>query len=161
QDGDAIRAGERVFTLEGEKATEDIECLDSGILRIAANAPQPGERVTVGQLIGHLVNQGETTTAVARPAKSVSAIPPLPPQANARSRDVRPTAISPRARRIARELGIDWKGLKGSGRSGRIREGDIRAAASTQHSASSTPHAITLIRRIIAERMLASVRSTA
>ncbi|MFZ4656480.1 MAG: 2-oxo acid dehydrogenase subunit E2, partial [Caldilineaceae bacterium] len=38
-------------------------------------------------------------------------------------------AISPRARRVASELGVDWTGLTGSGSTGRIVERDIRAAA--------------------------------
>ncbi len=37
--------------------------------------------------------------------------------------------ISPRARRVAAELGVDWSQLTGSGRTGRIVERDIRAAA--------------------------------
>ncbi|HXG27908.1 MAG TPA: dihydrolipoamide acetyltransferase family protein, partial [Nevskiales bacterium] len=36
--------------------------------------------------------------------------------------------ISPRARRIAVELGVDWTELQGSGRTGRIVERDVRAA---------------------------------
>jgi pyruvate dehydrogenase E2 component (dihydrolipoamide acetyltransferase) len=169
QDGDAIRAGEMLFTLEGEKATEDIECLDSGILRIPDDAPHPGDKVTVGQVIGHLVKQGESAPAVKRPVKLVAAAPSTPQPTSAGIRKIRPTAISPRARRVARELGVDWKLINGSGRSGRIRESDIRAAAgsthhsvlSTQYSVPGTPHAITPIRRTIAERMLASARSTA
>src|SRR5438094_4648949 len=58
-DGDTIRAGENLFTLEGEKATEDIECLDSGILRIPPTAPKPGDKVAVGAVIGYLLQQGE------------------------------------------------------------------------------------------------------
>jgi pyruvate dehydrogenase E2 component (dihydrolipoamide acetyltransferase) len=34
RDGDTVQAGEAVFRLESEKATQDIECLDAGILRI-------------------------------------------------------------------------------------------------------------------------------
>src|SRR5262245_19682466 len=60
QDGDTIRAGEHVFTLEGEKATEDIECLDSGILRIPPTAPKPGDKVAVGAVIGYLAQQDES-----------------------------------------------------------------------------------------------------
>src|SRR5262249_29209708 len=74
-------------------------------------------------------------------------------------RTARP-AISPRARRVARELGIDWQGLHGSGRTGRIRERDVRAASPAkppgERSAPVTP-----ARRVIAERMLASLRATA
>jgi pyruvate dehydrogenase E2 component (dihydrolipoamide acetyltransferase) len=39
-------------------------------------------------------------------------------------------AISPRARRVARELGVEWAALRGSGRTGRIVEKDIRRASS-------------------------------
>ena len=42
-----------------------------------------------------------------------------------------PHAISPRARRIATELQVDWASLSGSGRTGRIVERDIRAAATS------------------------------
>lgn len=58
--------------------------------------------------------------------------------------------------RAAAELGVDWARLKGSGRTGRIRESDIRAAVATapQGNLSST-------RRMIAGRMLASLRQTA
>jgi pyruvate dehydrogenase E2 component (dihydrolipoamide acetyltransferase) len=59
---------------------------------------------------------------------------------------------TPRARRVARELGIDWLEVAGSGRGGRIREADIRA-----HS----PAAMSLTRRTIAARMIASQQKTA
>lgn len=37
-------------------------------------------------------------------------------------------SISPRAKRLASELGIDWTQVKGTGRGGQVREEDIRAA---------------------------------
>ncbi len=46
-------------------------------------------------------------------------------------------AISPRALCVANELGVDWAGVVGSGRTGRIREADIRAAAGSE----TTPRA--------------------
>ena len=55
QDGDMIHVGDMIFRLEGEKATEDIECLESGILRIAADGPKEGDTVRVGHLIAHVV----------------------------------------------------------------------------------------------------------
>src|SRR5438105_6591025 len=59
RDGDAIRAGESVFSLESEKATQDIECLDSGVLRIPPNAPKEGDTLAVGTVIAYLVQAGE------------------------------------------------------------------------------------------------------
>ncbi|MBL8849472.1 MAG: 2-oxo acid dehydrogenase subunit E2 [Planctomycetaceae bacterium] len=46
-------------------------------------------------------------------------------------------AASPRARRVAAELGVDWTRLRGSGRGGRVREADVRAAAESGVQASS------------------------
>src|SRR6266849_4027453 len=60
--GDQIRPGEPLFTLEGEKATQDIECLDSGTLQIGAGGPQPGDKLAVGTVIGYLVQVGETVS---------------------------------------------------------------------------------------------------
>ena len=58
QDGEPIRAGESIFRLESEKAAEDIECLDTGIVRIALTGPKDGDTVAVGLVIGHLVQAG-------------------------------------------------------------------------------------------------------
>jgi pyruvate dehydrogenase E2 component (dihydrolipoamide acetyltransferase) len=61
--------------------------------------------------------------------------------------------ISPRARRAARELGIDCTTLRGSGHTGRIRERDVRAAATTALVGRLVPH--TRIRKLTAARMVA------
>jgi pyruvate dehydrogenase E2 component (dihydrolipoamide acetyltransferase) len=68
-------------------------------------------------------------------------------------------AISPRARRVAAELGVDWSGVQGSGRNGRIRERDVRAAAERRPAGRLIPHTPT--RRTIAARMLAGVTQAA
>jgi pyruvate dehydrogenase E2 component (dihydrolipoamide acetyltransferase) len=54
-----IRAGEPLFELEGEKATQEIEAIDSGILHIPPDAPRPGTIVAVGYRIGYLLAEGE------------------------------------------------------------------------------------------------------
>jgi pyruvate dehydrogenase E2 component (dihydrolipoamide acetyltransferase) len=59
-DGDAIRPGDVVFRLEGEKATEEIESLDAGTLHIPADGPKPGDRIKVGAVIGYLLQPGES-----------------------------------------------------------------------------------------------------
>jgi len=212
-DGAVVRAGESVFSLESEKATEDIECLDSGILRIPPDGPREGDKVAVGTIIGFLVQAGETAPFLQK-REDVSSLPPSEQVASpsvrrlARERGIdlqtvtasgdggritaedlmgleptsslklpgaktnlpRPSnpAISPRARRVATELHIDWKDLQGSGRTGRIRECDVRAAASKvqapakpDSASRGTPLAVSSIRRTIAERMLTSHHSTA
>ena len=72
---------------------------------------------------------------------------------------------------MARELGVDWSGLRGSGVGGRIREEDIRSAALDSKAPAPVevpPTAvrgktvpITRIRKTIAERMVAGVNEAA
>src|SRR5262245_64163225 len=59
RDGDIVQPGDFLFSLESEKGTEEIECLDAGILRIAADGPKAGERVVVGMVIGQIVDSAE------------------------------------------------------------------------------------------------------
>lgn len=169
QDGDSIRPGDPLFTLEGEKATEDVEALDAGTLRIAPEAPRPGTKLPVGAVIGYLVQPGEAITREGEAPAELARPEPRPPGGShafpARSVAAHrgSPAVSPRARRVAAELGVDWTRLQGSGKTGRIRERDVRAAVQAQPTSAPEVEAVpvTAVRRTIAERMLASARSTA
>ena len=155
-DGAAVHAGEALFTLESDKATEDIEGFDDGILHISADGPRKGDIVAVGVVIGFLLQPGEPIPVASPPSPAPPPSEAVVAETTSRVTDTpareRP-ASSPRARRIAAELGIDWRNAKPSGRSGRIRERDVLAMTATApvHS----------LRRVIAERMLTSHRSTA
>lgn len=188
RDGDSVRAGEPIFVLEGEKATQDIESTDSGTLKIPTNGPRPGETVAVGSTVGYLLEAGETwnESSSAAPAAAAADTPSTAPPATGSvptvgeavtasvpgsSGSVR-QPISPRARRIATELGVDWSGIVGTGTRGRIRESDIRAAAETAAVRSTSPVERPAVlapaaglasnaRRTIADRMLFSAQQTA
>ncbi len=58
-DGQPVAAGEPLFNLEGDKATQEIESLESGVLRLAPDGPKEGETVAVGAVIAYLVSPGE------------------------------------------------------------------------------------------------------
>ena len=138
QDGDEVQPGDIIFVVESDKALQEIEAFDSGILRISPNAPPVGSTVKIGELLAYLVEPGETppfelagTDQAVQRAQSAAEVSEDPPAAMVakpvrRSRDGGP-AISPRAKRVALELGVDWTTLNGSGSSGRIIERDIRA----------------------------------
>jgi pyruvate dehydrogenase E2 component (dihydrolipoamide acetyltransferase) len=91
------------------------------------------------------------------------------PRRNSRGNAVPPVA-TPRARRRARELGIDWTGLEGTGRNGRIRERDVLAGpispvTKTNPLPDEIPPTVpgrhvpaANLRRIIAQRMSAGVQ---
>ena len=70
RDGERVEAGELLFTVEGDKATQEIEALDSGILRIPPDAPPPGKEVPVGTLLGYLLAPGEEPEARSCEARS-------------------------------------------------------------------------------------------
>src|SRR5258708_7885362 len=135
KDGDLVQQGEIIFTVEGDKAVSEIESFDSGILRIPPDSPSPGTVIPVGRLLAYLVQPGEAIPfdAQARIPDSaphttaVHSDPVEAPRRYATNGKTSPT-ISPRARRVAAELGVDWVTLKGSGRTGRIVERDVKAA---------------------------------
>lgn len=133
-DGDTIAVGDLVFTIETDKATQEVESLEAGILRIAPGGPKAGDVVLVGAVLGYLVAPGETAPFATPALAPTPAETPAPPSASPRPQTVNPgaSAISPRAARVAAELGVDWSALTGSGRTGRIIERDIRAAAAAQ-----------------------------
>ncbi len=180
-DGDVVKAGESIFSLESEKATQDIESLDSGILRIPPQAPREGDTLAVGTVIAYLVQPGEAApfesqTPAGAPRADNERRPVSDRSASASTTNSRQTVeecsrmelaareatISPRAKRLAAELDVDWTRLRGSGRTGRIREADVRAASVRENeSAPFAPGTIQVVRRTIAERMLESHRSTA
>jgi pyruvate dehydrogenase E2 component (dihydrolipoamide acetyltransferase) len=118
-DGDRVEPGDIVFTVESDKALQEVEAFDSGILRIPPNSPPVGSTIPVGGLLAYLVQAGEETLPT--------------PAALTQTNGASPT-ISPRAKRVAAELQVDWAKLMGSGRSGRIVERDVRAAAEQRPS---------------------------
>jgi pyruvate dehydrogenase E2 component (dihydrolipoamide acetyltransferase) len=123
-DGEPIKTGEPLFNLEGDKATQEIESLEAGILRILPDGPKDGDKVAVGAVIGYLVAPGEPA-----PFESKSAAEPPLALSQSIVNERAKHHVSPRARRMARELGVDPTTVTGSGRTGRIVERDIRAAA--------------------------------
>src|SRR5688572_2596107 len=60
RDGEAVKAGEPLFTLEGDKAVQDVEATDAGTLHIAPDGPREGDTIPVGTLLGYLLAGGET-----------------------------------------------------------------------------------------------------
>lgn len=136
QPGEFVSAGEPLFELEGDKALQTVESIDEGYLALPADAPAVGSVIPVGALLGYLLAEGESIPAGSAPAVGAEpprgSLSPNAPAAVAGSAEVveaeRHVASTPRARRVAMELGIDWRTVTGTGRGGRVREADVRAA---------------------------------
>jgi len=138
KEGEAIAKGEPLLDVETDKAVVEIESPADGILAgIKAHA---GAVIPVGQTIAWIVNPGEKPTAeeaasasgrrmdtkpvpAAAAATNASAAAPAAPASSAR--------ISPKARRLAREHGVDLSRVRGSGSEGEILAEDILAAVAS------------------------------
>ena len=130
-EGEPVKKGEPLYELDTDKVTQEVEAEADGVL--LAIAVREGE-VPVGRTIAVIGTPGETyeVTAPAAPAPSPVAAAPAPVEAVAQAA---PTAnggrvkASPLARRIARERGIELRGLVGTGPDGRIVAEDVERAA--------------------------------
>ena len=168
QDGDLIKEGEPLFTLESDKAAQEVEAIDSGILHIAPDGPKPGDIIKVGHVLGYLLAEGESapvanqpeikTRQLSEPLQSgennlIHSPAPILPPTKSRTE----TPASPRARRAAKTHRVELAALAPTGKGGRIRERDVLAAA-TSLGTKRVP--LTQMRRIIAARLMHSRQTT-
>jgi pyruvate dehydrogenase E2 component (dihydrolipoamide acetyltransferase) len=154
-EGSTVAKGELILEIETDKAVMEIESPGAGIL--AGIKAKPGDVVPVGQVIGWIVAAGEqppaeeAQTVSGRNLASVNVPTPKPP-APTETRDAR---ISPKARRLAKEKGIDVTQLRGSGPEGEITTADVEAAstpAAPKSDATSASTPLSSIERLMAER---------
>jgi pyruvate dehydrogenase E2 component (dihydrolipoamide acetyltransferase) len=157
KEGETVAKGEPLLEIETDKAVMEIESPGDGVL-VGVKA-QPGADVPVGQTIAWIVRPGETPPADEAPVASgrktsavvaSSTAAPVPAATQPASTDLR---ISPKARRLAAERGVDLAHVRGSGPGGEILASDIIAASESKTSAS--PAAVSSgspIARLMAER---------
>jgi len=146
QDGELVQIGESLLEVEGDKAITEIEALDSGILRLPPDAPDIGVEVPVGTVLAYLVPVGEhapfeptalspdgrARLAVAESASPVTTTSTTGTPARRDRNGTHTPAISPRALRVAGELGVNWTVMQGTGSTGRIVERDVRLVADAE-----------------------------
>lgn len=142
KDGDTVKTGEPLFAVETDKAVQEIESLDAGILRLTPNSPKKDDKVRVGDVLAYLVAVGEATPtgkAAAPQAKAEVSAQPSGPQVGTAVPAVRGRLgeaslpaigrpVSPRAARRAMQEGVDLRAVQGTGKDGRVRESDVVAA---------------------------------
>jgi pyruvate dehydrogenase E2 component (dihydrolipoamide acetyltransferase) len=138
-EGEAVRQGERLFAIETDKATLDIEAPSTGVLREVTAGP--GDEVQVLSTIAVLVAPGEAVESK-RPDRGRKTTAPVPvPEAP--KRQPRPVAdrifVSPRARRLAEEHGLSLALFKATGPEGAIIERDVRAYLDARIEARTSP----------------------
>jgi pyruvate dehydrogenase E2 component (dihydrolipoamide acetyltransferase) len=141
-EGDAVQPGDVLYTVESDKATLEVEATTPGFLaRILAPA---GSTVAVLSVVAYITVTPDE--AVSAPTSQVAPVPRPSGPAPSKTSDSRSPAgaiaspapipagrplASPRARRAARERGIDLARVAGTGPAGRIVERDLDAVAAT------------------------------
>jgi len=150
KEGDSVSSGDLLAEIETDKATMEFEAIDEGVVAKILVA-EGTENVKVGEVIAVIAEEGEdvgdATAAPAPKAKAAaelaakaeeSAPAPAPapkaspapapaPKAAPNSDDDR-LKVSPLARRLAEQKGVDLTAVSGSGPNGRIIKADIDAA---------------------------------
>lgn len=161
KEGDLVSKGEPLLEIETDKAVMEIESPGDGVL--GGVRQQPGAEVPVGQTIawilqpGEAVPEGESVSQSGRQMLVVVDREPSPTDEPPSRNSRQPLQISPKARRLARELGVDVTRLSGSGAGGEILAADIETAAAGQHRSEpptgpASQPAFSQVARLMAER---------
>jgi pyruvate dehydrogenase E2 component (dihydrolipoamide acetyltransferase) len=162
QEGDRVTKGEPLLEIETDKAVVEVEAPADGIL--AGIKAAAGDDIPVGQTIAWIVAPGE-----APPVESESTVPAARAASHAKPDPSRVAAtpassavqaassarISPKARRLAKELGVDLATVRASGPGGEILASDVQVAASAPAAAGEKSGSIEVpssLGRIMAER---------
>jgi pyruvate dehydrogenase E2 component (dihydrolipoamide acetyltransferase) len=161
KEGERVNKGEPLLEIETDKAVVEIESPGDGVLAgITANV---GAVIPVGQTIAWLVAPGEKpplqSTVIVPAARAssasghqVSAVAPAP----LKQIETAPQ-ISPKARRLASELGLEISEIRGTGPHGTISTEDVQAFATTKNApAPSGVAPLSQVARLMAERTTAS-----
>ena len=183
-EGEAVEKGEIILDIQTDKVEYEVESPGGGlILKTLAGegavVPCGTDIAVIGEAGEDISGfEGEPDKAPEKAEPTVADAPATPPPAPvpapapaapvpAQTAPAGRVFASPAARRVARELGIDYRVLTGSGPGGRIVQADVRAAAASglpaaPAAAASGPAAVASstplagMRKIIADRMLAS-----
>lgn len=120
--GDHVQRGDVIAEVDTDKGVIEVEVFSSGLIeRLLVEA---GTKVPVGTPLALIREEGVTPDA-----QAATAISPTP---SAPEIDASRVRISPSARRLAKELGVDFSLLRGSGPEGAVTREDIERAAAEQ-----------------------------
>lgn len=171
KEGEVVKAGETLFSVETDKVVIDVEAEAGGtLIKILIPA---GQAVPITTVIAYLGQPGEKIPEAPAPAETTASRNAQTEPAPVLKREGRvsdisiPLSISPLARRLARENQIDLTGVIGSGPQGRIVEADIKklirghTVGSSVINTEGVPfeiHPLNQVKRVTAKRMSESAQ---
>ena len=150
QEGDVVNEGDILLEIMSDKTNMELEAEDSGVLLKITR--QAGETVPVTEVIGYIGAEGEVVADNAASAPATEAAPQVEEVATVEAPVVAAQApvvheggkvrATPKARKVARELGIDLAQVPGTGAKGRVHADDVENFKGAQ------PKATPLARKI-------------
>lgn len=164
QEGDVVNEGDILLEIMSDKTNMELEAEDSGVLLKITR--QAGETVPVTEVIGYIGAEGEVvadnvaSAPAAEPTTKVEEVATVEAPVVATQAPVvhegGKVRATPKARKVARELGIDLTQVPGTGAKGRVHADDVENFKGAQ------PKATPLARKIAADLGidLASVSGT-
>jgi len=165
KEGESVSKGEPLLEIETDKAVVEVEAPGDGIL--AGVMADVGAVIPVGETIAWLVAPGEKPPAkptnaapAARATSAAQAAAAAPAQARPAVAAGAAAQISPKARRLAKELGVDIAQIQGTGPDGTITSEDVQAVRNTKGAAAPATAAaatagqepLSQLARLMAER---------
>ncbi|MEO5721944.1 MAG: 2-oxoglutarate dehydrogenase complex dihydrolipoyllysine-residue succinyltransferase [Chthoniobacterales bacterium] len=142
KDGEQVKAGEPLFTLETDKVSTEIVAEKAGLLKTLATE---GQEVKIGEVVatidesatGSAPEKKEPATTQATPADVEDKPDPNRPEAPTSGEKKSPNAevMSPSVRRIVEEEKLEVANLAGTGKGGRLTKGDVLAAVEKRGAA--------------------------
>ena len=160
QDGQPVKEGEPIATVETEKFTVELQSPASGTLM---RTHEQGYVAEVGEVVGHIYAAGEAIqaspsvgavgVAMAQPeTENTQVQEPIKPTIQTVRPEVRAT---PSAKKLAREMGIPLENVKGSGAGGLISREDVLGYKPSGPAGQGAEDVIPLLgwRKTMAERM--------
>ena len=140
--GDRVRRGDIIATVETQKGLFEVENYEEGVVQELL--VQPGTEVPVGTVLATLTSEGIAPPAIPAVAQPVAATEPAvkpapapPPPQPALSPQKR-LPVSPSARKLAAELGVELGAIRGTGPHGAVQRADVERAAQEKKGAVPT-----------------------
>ena len=141
--GDPVANGDQLVEIESAKVNAEVESTADGTLgRIDVEA---GRIVDVGTVLGYVLEAGDSESdlpdvapvvgSASTPAPVVAAKSPSTPSTPSATPKGGKQVVTPRARRLAKEIGVDLANVTGTGPSGRVTEDDVKSASESTDSA--------------------------
>jgi len=181
EEGDQITEGQALLEAETDKAVVEIPSTVTGIL--AKKIARVGQTINCGEPVAVFAAEGEDVAAAAKaapaPTQPVSS-EPTPPRAQSKKAPAPAPEkasqgrirVSPRAKKMAKELDIDWRQVPPVKPGARITEADVEAFVKHRAAAPAAPAPVDQslavvdviplegVRGVTAQRLAASARST-